>query len=84
MRRHDFDPGKLVIGLVLLGGGLAYLAAADSRVHFPSYLLLPVMAAGLCVAGVVSSLAFTVRRHRTRGADPAAGRPRDDRPDRLS
>ncbi|MEU7135607.1 hypothetical protein [Streptomyces sp. NPDC046261] len=80
MPRHDFDPGKLVIGLVLLGGCLAYLAAAGGRWHFPSYLLLPAMVAGFCLAGVVSSLAFAVRRHRARATD---GNDRNDRPREL-
>lgn len=77
MPRHDFEPGKLVVGLVLLGGCLAYLAAAGGRWDFPSYLLLPVMVAGFCVAGAVSALAFAVRRHRSRATD------RDDRPGEL-
>ncbi|MBB4891798.1 hypothetical protein FHS39_000798 [Streptomyces olivoverticillatus] len=64
MRRHDFDPGRLVLGLVLLGGCLAYLAAARGWWHFPAYLLLPVLAGGLCVAGVASSLTLVVRRRR--------------------
>ncbi|MFE5869988.1 hypothetical protein ACFQ6V_15255 [Streptomyces roseifaciens] len=67
MRRHDFEPGKLVVGLVLLGCAVAYLGAARGDLHFPSYVLLPVLAAGFCLAGVVSSIAFTVRRRK--GAD---------------
>ncbi len=74
MARHDFEPGKLIVGLVLLGGCAAYLAAADGRLHFPSYLLLPVLVGGFCLAGVVSSVTFAVRRRRGRLGD------RDDRP----
>lgn len=70
MRRHDFEPGKLVVGLVLLGGCAAYLAAAHGSWHFPAYALLPVLAAGFCLAGLVSFLAFVVRRARARGTDP--------------
>ncbi|MEU4208488.1 hypothetical protein AB0F13_00565 [Streptomyces sp. NPDC026206] len=69
MPRHEFDPGKLVVGLVLTGGCLAYLAAARGWWHFPPYVLLPVMVAGFCVAGVASSLAFALRRHRRRATD---------------
>jgi hypothetical protein len=67
VRRHDFEPGKLVVGLVLLGGCVAYLAAAHGTWRFPSFVLLPVMGLGFCVAGLVSALAFMVRRHRSRG-----------------
>ncbi|GHC58939.1 hypothetical protein [Streptomyces cinnamoneus] len=70
MPRHEFDPGRLVLGLVMLGGCLAYLAAARGWWHFPSYVLLPVMVAGLCAAGVVSFLAYVLRRRRGRAADP--------------
>lgn len=80
MWRHDFEPGKVVVGLVLIGGCLAYLAAADGWWHFPSYLLLPVMVAGFCVAGAVSSLAYAIRRHRARGTD----RQPDRQPEGLS
>ncbi|MBF6044307.1 hypothetical protein GO001_03605 [Streptomyces sp. NRRL B-1677] len=64
MRRHDFEPGKLVIGLVLLVCAGAYLGAAHGDLHFPSYALLPVLVAGFCLAGVVSFVAFAVRRRR--------------------
>ncbi|MFI9721443.1 hypothetical protein ACIHFE_17625 [Streptomyces sp. NPDC052396] len=70
MRRHDFEPGKLVVGIVLLGGCLAYLAAVRGWWHFPSYLILPALAVGFCLAGLVSSLTYAVRRHRARGTDP--------------
>ncbi|RLU90473.1 hypothetical protein CTZ27_21360 [Streptomyces griseocarneus] len=71
MRRHEFEPGKFVVGLVLLGGCLAYLAAARGSVHFPSYVLLPALGIGFCVAGVASALALLVRRRRARNGDPA-------------
>ncbi|WP_058045861.1 hypothetical protein [Streptomyces roseifaciens] len=69
MRRHDFEPGKLVVGLVLLGCAVAYLGAARGDLHFPSYVLLPVLGAGFCLAGVVSSVAFAVRRRKGAGRD---------------
>ncbi|MFI0739603.1 hypothetical protein ACH4PU_16180 [Streptomyces sp. NPDC021100] len=64
MRRHDFEPGKLIIGLVLTGGGLAYLAAAAGRWHFPAFALLPALVGGLCLAGATSSVSLLVQRHR--------------------
>ncbi|MER5782115.1 hypothetical protein ABT104_10385 [Streptomyces mobaraensis] len=64
MRRHEFEPGKLIIGLVLVAGGLAYLAAAAGRWHFPAFALLPALVGGLCLAGAASSVGFLVRRHR--------------------
>ncbi|MGI5339573.1 hypothetical protein ACQEVS_20365 [Streptomyces sp. CA-181903] len=64
MRRHEFEPGKLIIGLVLVGGGLAYLAAAAGRWRFPAFALLPALVGGLCLAGATSSVGFLIRRHR--------------------
>ncbi|MGW1072978.1 hypothetical protein [Streptomyces sp. NPDC002537] len=69
MRRHDFEPGKLVVGLMLLGGCFAYLAAAHGSWHFPSYALLPALGVGFCLAGLASSLALLVRRRRGRGGE---------------
>ncbi|MGK5638593.1 hypothetical protein ACSNOK_09825 [Streptomyces sp. URMC 126] len=73
MRRHEFEPGKLIVGLVLLGGGLAYLGAAAGRWHFPAFALLPALVGGLCLAGAASSVGFLVHRHRAR-AGKEAGR----------
>lgn len=74
--RHDFEPGRLLIGLLLLGGCLAYLGAAGGWWRFPTYLLLPVLAAGLCLAGLLSSLTYAIRRRRrARGADSPVGTP---------
>ncbi|MBH1935983.1 hypothetical protein I5Q34_17195 [Streptomyces sp. AV19] len=64
MRRHDFEPGRLVVGLVLLGGGLAYLLEAAGRWHFPAYALLPALVGGLCLGGAVPSIGYLVRRRR--------------------
>ncbi|MEV5506388.1 hypothetical protein [Streptomyces orinoci] len=52
---------------------MAYLAAARGWWHFPSYLILPLLGVGFCVAGLVSSLTYAVRRHRARDAEPAEG-----------
>ncbi|MFC5723874.1 hypothetical protein ACFP1Z_27285 [Streptomyces gamaensis] len=70
MRRHEFEPGKLVVGLVLLGGCAAYLAAARGVWHFPFFALLPALGVGFCAAGAVSFLAYLMRRRRSRGTEP--------------
>ncbi|MFI1796791.1 hypothetical protein ACH427_05435 [Streptomyces sp. NPDC020379] len=79
MRRHEFEPGKVVVGLVLLGGCFAYLALAHGTWHFPSYALLPALGIGFCAAGLVSSLTFALRRHRARGGDSPDPLDRDPR-----
>ncbi|MEV4434666.1 hypothetical protein [Streptomyces sp. NPDC049555] len=64
--RHDFEPGKLVAGLVLLAASVLCLGDMAGWWWFPSYALLPGIVAGFCLAGVVTSLSLTVRRHRNR------------------
>ncbi|MEV0261686.1 hypothetical protein AB0I49_10115 [Streptomyces sp. NPDC050617] len=70
MRRHEFEPGKIVVGLIFLGGCAMYLAMAAGLWHFPAYALLPAMGMGFIAAGLVSSLAFGIRRRGGRGGDP--------------
>ncbi|GHF47598.1 hypothetical protein GCM10010218_31250 [Streptomyces mashuensis] len=79
MRRHEFDPGKLLVGLVLLAGGLAYFGRADGWWTFPFFLAVPIMLATFCVGGALSALAFAARRRRARrveggGSEQAAVR----------
>ncbi|WP_372408967.1 hypothetical protein [Streptomyces luteireticuli] len=66
MRRHDFEPGRLIVGLVMLGGGLAYLLNAAGRWPFPAYALVPALVGGLCLGGAVPGIAYLVGRRRGR------------------
>lgn len=72
MKRHAFEPGKLLAGLVVLGVGLAYGLDAAGEWDLPPLAPLPVTMGGLCLAGLVSALAFGVRRHRARLAENTA------------
>lgn len=63
MRRHDFEPGRLIVGLVMLGGGPAYLLEATGRWHFPAYALLPALVGGLCLGGAVPSIRYLMYKH---------------------
>ncbi|MDT0543919.1 MULTISPECIES: hypothetical protein [Streptomyces] len=77
MKRHAFEPGRLFAGLVVLGVGLAYGLDAAGEWDLPPLAALPVTVGGLCLAGLVSALAFGVRRHRARLTEDAAPPLRD-------
>ncbi|MGR8008838.1 hypothetical protein [Streptomyces hypolithicus] len=62
--RHEFRPGKLIAGLVLLGTAGAYAADAAGGRQIPAYIGLPVVLCGLLLAGTASWIAYSVRRRR--------------------
>ncbi|WP_329118453.1 hypothetical protein [Streptomyces sp. NBC_01465] len=63
--RHEFRPGKLLAGLVLIGVSIAYLGDAGGAWNTPSEAAGPAVVAGLLVAGAVNWVAYRVRRRRT-------------------
>ncbi|MEU8824187.1 hypothetical protein [Streptomyces sp. NPDC048636] len=69
MRKHPFEPGKLVAGLVMLGVTLAYAMDAAGKWDVRPLVLLPLAGFGLCLAGVVSALTYGVRRRGRRTAE---------------
>ncbi|MBL1095425.1 hypothetical protein [Streptomyces coffeae] len=69
MRKHPFEPAKLVAGLVMLGVGLAYAMDAAGRWDVRPLVLLPLAGVGLCLAGVVSAMTYAIRRPGQRTAE---------------
>ncbi|MFG2310392.1 hypothetical protein ACGFS9_17235 [Streptomyces sp. NPDC048566] len=76
MPRHEFQPGKLVAGLALAGAGVAFGGDAAGWWTTPWFVMFPVVAGGLCLAGAVASVHHAVRGRRAdgrrRGVDPSA------------
>ncbi|OEJ25457.1 hypothetical protein AR457_14325 [Streptomyces agglomeratus] len=62
--RHEFKPGKLISGLVVLGTAAAYTGDATGDWQIPAHLGLPVIFLGLLLAGAASWTAYSVRRRR--------------------
>ncbi|MFF2507904.1 hypothetical protein ACFVTY_31745 [Streptomyces sp. NPDC058067] len=64
MPRHEFQPGKLVAGLFLAITGALYLGDALGGWELPWFVAFPLVAGGLCLAGVAGTVTYAVRRRR--------------------
>lgn len=74
MPRHEFQPGRLVTGLVLTLTGVLYVGDAGNLWHTPWFAVIPLVGVGLWLAGAAAVTARTVRRRRRRRASgPSAG-----------
>lgn len=68
MLRHEFQPGKLVAGIVLLGVGIAYAGDASGGWETPWFLALPAVCGGLLLAAIAAATGYGVRRRARRAA----------------
>ncbi|GAA4952772.1 MULTISPECIES: hypothetical protein [Streptomyces] len=66
MLRHEFQPGRLVAGVFLTLAAVVYAGDAGGAWDTPWFVVIPVVAGGLCLAGAVGSLTGLVRRRRGR------------------
>lgn len=64
MRRHEFQPGRLLAGVVLLTAGVLYLLDAAGETDVPWFLVVPMAVGGLCLASLVGMVTYAVRRDR--------------------
>ncbi|MER7464338.1 hypothetical protein [Streptomyces sp. NPDC097981] len=64
MRRHEFQPGRLLAGLVLMAAGVLYLLDATGEADLPWFLVIPMAMGGLCLAALVGTVTYAVRRDR--------------------
>lgn len=72
MLRHEFQPGKLIAGVFLTICGIAYVGDASDAWETPWFAVIPLVSAGLCLAGAAGVAAHAIRRRRTQGG-PADG-----------
>ncbi|MFW6721189.1 hypothetical protein ACHZ98_13710 [Streptomyces sp. MAR4 CNY-716] len=78
MRRHRFEPAKLVAGLVLLCGAVFALLDAADALRQPDWVPLAVVPPGLALAGLVAAVGYGARRARRRAREArAAAQARD-------
>ncbi|RKT06418.1 hypothetical protein BX286_4460 [Streptomyces sp. 3211.6] len=64
MRRHEFQPGRLLAGLVLTSAGVLYLLDAAGETDLPWFLVVPMAFGGLSLAALVGLVTYAVRRDR--------------------
>ncbi|WP_043265700.1 hypothetical protein [Streptomyces sp. CT34] len=64
MKRHPFEPGRLVSGAAAVAVGTGYGLDALGVWHAPGPWLFLAVPAGLVLSGITSAIWATVRRHR--------------------
>ncbi|MFD1661600.1 hypothetical protein ACFSL4_26190 [Streptomyces caeni] len=80
MLRHEFQPGRLVAGVFLIAGGVAYIGDARGAWETPWFAIVPVVVGGLCLAAVTGLLARFLRKGRKgMGGTRADGHAEGDR-----
>ncbi|HWM37375.1 MAG TPA: hypothetical protein VNS49_09710 [Streptomyces sp.] len=81
MNRHRFEPARLLLGLLLVGGALMYVLDALGEWRVPVWAQLAALPVALVLAAFTAWTTFAVRRRlRRRVAAPPAlgGMPMDD------
>ncbi len=66
MLLHEFRPGRLVVGLTALALAALYAGDAAGAWTTPWYVVIPVLCGGLGVAGLVTWVAYGIRRRSAR------------------
>jgi hypothetical protein len=64
VRRHEFQPGRLLAGLVLMTAGVLYLLDATGEADVPWFLVVPMSLGGLALAALIGMITYAVRRDR--------------------
>nr|WP_222108651.1 hypothetical protein [Streptomyces cupreus] len=65
--RHEFQPGRLVTGAFLTLAGVIYAGDAGGAWETPWFVVIPVVVAGMCLAGAVALVTRGIRRRRRVG-----------------
>ncbi|MEU6847967.1 hypothetical protein ABZ930_39540 [Streptomyces sp. NPDC046716] len=63
--RHEFRPGRLLAGVVLMVTGVVYFGDAGGAWDTPWFVAIPLVVGGLCLAGAVGTVTHEVRRRRS-------------------
>ncbi|GAB7031561.1 hypothetical protein AB0G35_22210 [Streptomyces sp. NPDC021749] len=71
MKRHPFEPARLISGVTALTLGTAYGLDALGVREAPGPWLLLILPAGLLLSGITAAVWTTARRHRADRADRA-------------
>ncbi|MGW7022309.1 hypothetical protein ACWGGS_23625 [Streptomyces decoyicus] len=69
MKRHRFEPARLITGLTALTLGTGYGLDALGLWQAPGLWLFLALPAGLLLSGVTATVWATIRRHRAPDTD---------------
>lgn len=72
MLRHEFRPGRLIVGMAALGTAAVYAGDAAGFWDPPWFVALPVVFGSLWLAGLATWGANRYRRRRLRSAQMAS------------
>ncbi|GGY75038.1 hypothetical protein [Streptomyces nitrosporeus] len=75
MLRHEFRPGRAVVGIVMLAVAGGYAADAAGTWSVPWTFFLPLFLGGLGLAAAVTWLSYRLRRRREAGRPGPKERP---------
>lgn len=67
MARHEFQPGKLIVGLFLTAAGAVFIGDAAGAWETPWFVAIPVVVGGTCLGGAAGTVARHLRRNRPSG-----------------
>ncbi|WP_416983632.1 hypothetical protein [Streptomyces sp. T028] len=73
MLRHEFQPGRLVAGAFFTLAGVIYAGDAGGLWETPWFAIIPLVVAGLCLAGATGAVARSIRRRRRTDRGTPAG-----------
>jgi hypothetical protein len=73
--RHDFQPGKLVAGVFLLGAAITFGGDARGLWSVPWFAMVPIVASGLSLAAATGTINKALRHRRGRRRPEDAGTP---------
>ncbi|MFI6873207.1 hypothetical protein ACIBL6_07205 [Streptomyces sp. NPDC050400] len=62
--RHDFSPGRLLAGLVLMLTAVVYFGDAGGAWETPWFVVIPLVCGGLGLAGAVGTVTHSIRARR--------------------
>ncbi|MFF5716928.1 hypothetical protein [Streptomyces buecherae] len=66
MKRHTFEPGRLIAGAAALAVGVGYALDAAGTWDPPPFALLPALGVGLVLAALITAVTHALRRRRNR------------------
>ncbi|WEV27291.1 hypothetical protein OYE22_20350 [Streptomyces sp. 71268] len=66
MKRHTFEPGRLIAGTTALAVGVGYALDAAGTWDPPPFALLPALGVGLAFAALITAVTHAMRRRRNR------------------